>query len=172
MKYADEKYKSLLQKGIWNAPDANEEKILALQVEINKLKSGKKNKQGGKKSEFKTTKNGRKKKPRWFSKRPEDGELSAPREWNGIMWYYCHKDTGGKCDGRWRQHKPSQCKGKAHQFVDNKNQKEERKISSKRKSDDEKSDAKKKRALKLKESVRAASAIVNDSDEMSSSDEN
>ena len=39
MKHADEKYKTLLQKGLWNAPDANEEKILALQVEINKLKS-------------------------------------------------------------------------------------------------------------------------------------
>ena len=35
MKYTDEKYKSLLQKGTWNAPDANKEKILALQVEIN-----------------------------------------------------------------------------------------------------------------------------------------
>ena len=39
MKHADEKYKTLLQKGTWNVPDANEEKILALQVEINKLKS-------------------------------------------------------------------------------------------------------------------------------------
>ena len=28
MKYADEKYKTLLQKGTWNAPDANEEKNL------------------------------------------------------------------------------------------------------------------------------------------------
>ena len=88
------------------------------------------------------------------------------------MWYYCHKDTGGKCDGRWRQHKPSQCRGKAHQFIDTRNQKDEKKNLSKRKFNDEKTDAKNKRALKLKESVRAVSAIVNNSDEMTSSDEN
>ena len=126
----------------------------------------------GKKSKTKTAKNGRKKKPRWFSKRPEDSELSTSREWNGITWYYCDKDTGGKCDGRWKQQKPYQCKGKAHQFVDTRNQKDEKKNSSKRKFDNEKTDAKKKRALKLKESIRAASAIVNDSDKMSLSDEN
>ena len=172
MKYADEKYKTLLQKGTWNALDTNEEKILVLQVEINNLKSGKKNKQGGGKSEAKNPKSSKKEKPRWFSKRPEQGELSTPREWNGMMWYYCDKDTGRKCDGRWRQHKPSQCKGKAHQFIDTRNQKDEKKNLSKRKFNDEKTDAKNKRALKLKESVRAVSAIVNNSDEMTSSDEN
>jgi len=61
MKYADEKYKTLLQKGTWNAPDANEEKILALQVEINKLK----NKSSGKKKNAvkskSSTKNSRRK---------------------------------------------------------------------------------------------------------------
>jgi hypothetical protein len=38
MKKATDKYKSLVQKGSWNAPDANEQKILALQSEIKKLK--------------------------------------------------------------------------------------------------------------------------------------
>ena len=37
MKHAADKYKTLLQKGLWNAPDKNEENILALQSEIRKL---------------------------------------------------------------------------------------------------------------------------------------
>ena len=37
-KHAADKYKTLLQKRLWNAPDKHEEKILALQTEIRKLK--------------------------------------------------------------------------------------------------------------------------------------
>ncbi len=172
MQYADEKYKSLLQKRIWNAPDANEEKILALQVEINKLKNNKKkNKQSGNKNGDKNTKSGKKKKPNWFNQRPDENELSIPKEWNNATWYYCHKDTGGQCDGRWRQHKPSQCKGKAHQFFDSRKKTDEKKGTSKRKLSND-NDAKKKRALKLKESIRAASAVVKDSEGSTSSDKN
>ncbi len=85
MKYADEKYKMLLQKGSWNAPDANEEKIMALQIEINKLKkSGNKKKQKTKKA---STKGGTKaNKPSWIQQRPNDAELHKPKEWNGRKW--------------------------------------------------------------------------------------
>ena len=172
MKYADEKYKSLLQKGIWNAPDANEEKILALQVEINKLKNGKRSQQGKKKSEKQSTTKNSKNKPRWFSRRPGEDELKTPKEWNGVKWYYCHKDTGGKCDGKWRQHKPSQCKGKSYQFVDTRKGNDDKNTSSKRKFTGERANAQKKRSLMLKESIKAASAIVDESDGVSSSDEN
>ena len=81
MKYADEKYKTLLQKGSWNAPDANEEKILALQVEINKLKkSGNKKKQKTKKASTKTSTKAAK--PSWMQQRPNDADLHKPKEWN------------------------------------------------------------------------------------------
>ena len=40
----------------------------------------------------------KKEKPSWFSKYPKESELTKAREQNGIKWYYCHKDTGGKCE--------------------------------------------------------------------------
>ena len=127
MKYADEKYKTLLQKGTWNTPDANKEKILALQVEINKLKSksGKTKKTGKNKPSGKKLTNAVSKKPAWFQQRPVDSELKKSKEWNGIKWYYCHKDIGGQCDGKWRRHKPSSCKGKAYAFPVKQNQDKE-----------------------------------------------
>ena len=33
--------------------------------------------------------------------------------WNGNKWYWCSKETGGKCEGRWVRHAPSSCEGKA-----------------------------------------------------------
>ena len=79
MKYADEKYETLLQKGTCNAPNANEVKILALQIDINKLKKS------GNAKEQKTTQKGNKadaksKKPAWFQLRPNDSELRKPKE--------------------------------------------------------------------------------------------
>ena len=31
-------------------------------------------------------------------------------EFKGHTWYWCGKETGGKCE-KWRAHKPSECKG-------------------------------------------------------------
>ena len=33
--------------------------------------------------------------------------------WNGNKWYWCSKETGGKCEGRWVRHPPASCEGKA-----------------------------------------------------------
>ena len=104
MKHAADKYKTLLQKGLWNAPDKHEEKIIALQSEVRKLK-----KKGSPKG---TNSGGKAEKPSWFDKRPNSTDLRKSREWNGKTWWYCHPDTGGKCDGKHRLHKPSECKGK------------------------------------------------------------
>ena len=170
MKYADEKYKTLLQKGTWNAPDANEEKILALQIEINKLKSksGNKKKQKTKQAGGKGSK--KSKKPSWFQQRPDESELMKPKEWNGRKWHYCHPDTGGKCDGVWRQHTPSSCKGKAYTFPDKQGTKNGTE-KNKRKKIDTEEDSTKKRALKLQKGIKAAAAMIESSEESSSSDE-
>ena len=114
MKNSIDKYKTLLQKGKWKAPDANEAKTIALQAELEKLKKEKRvanNKKGD------GSKRTRDEKPQWFSKRPTKDKLHKPKEWKGKKWYYCHPDTGGKCDSVWRQHKPSECEGKEYRFV-------------------------------------------------------
>ena len=55
------------------------------------------------------------KRPEWLHKhkRPPQAELNKAKSWNGKTWYYCHPDTGGKCEGAWRLHHPSDCKGTA-----------------------------------------------------------
>ena len=62
---------------------------------------GKQNKQGKQKYE-------NKKRPAWMFKRPNDADLT--KEWNGAKWYYCSTETGGKCHGVYRKHRPKDCK--------------------------------------------------------------
>ena len=45
--------------------------------------------------------------------RPKEEDLFKPKDWNGKRWWYCHPDTGGKCDGEYRRHEPKDCQGKA-----------------------------------------------------------
>ena len=148
MKNAADKYKTLLQRGSWNAPDANEEKILALQTEIRKLKrkSSNKNDQVSKKEA--------KEKPKWFSERPKTADLHKSREWNGKTWWYCHPDTGGKCDGQYRLHKPSQCQGKGYRFAKTK----ESEPKTKKSKNETRSN--KQRTLRLNKALRAAEAVA------------
>ena len=57
--------------------------------------------------------NQNKERPSWLTNhekpKPEDSKRS--RQWNGKVWWWCDKSTGGKCDGKWRIHNPSECKG-------------------------------------------------------------
>lgn len=43
--------------------------------------------------------------------RPSDSELKKPKTYDGKPWYYCSHETGGKCDGIFRRHKPEDCRG-------------------------------------------------------------
>ena len=53
--------------------------------------------------------------PKWLSnnEKPQNGQLSRIRMWNGNKWYWCSKETGGKCEGHWVCHPPASCEGKA-----------------------------------------------------------
>ena len=54
-------------------------------------------------------------KPKWLQKNegPPIEFLFRPCTWNNRKWYWCGKETQGTCGGKWRCHKPSECKGKA-----------------------------------------------------------
>ena len=115
MLLADTKYKTLVEKGTWDAPSAEEEKIIALQAQVESLQK-KMNKAGNSKdTSSKTGKEkgkGTPKKPDWMYQEPPEDKLKEPRNWNGKPWYWCSKKTGGKCTpGAYRRHKPSECKG-------------------------------------------------------------
>lgn len=125
MQLADNKFRLLKEKGTWDTPSESEEKILALEARINELtksaKSSTKVKRKKKASDSEEEappkksmrKSKGKEKPKWMSQRPKEEDLKKPRTWNGQKWWFCHKDTGGKCNGMYRIHKPQECKGMA-----------------------------------------------------------
>ena len=123
MERAANKYKIMKTKKVWEALSAEQEKLIALQAQLTsinkkyeskkeKLERLKKRKNDKKSDGEKSQKKGKTKKPAWFFKRPKDADLHKPREWNGYTWHFCSPETGGKCDGVYRIHKPSECKSK------------------------------------------------------------
>ena len=119
MQLGNNRFKLLKEGGMWNAPSDEEEKILALQSEVKKLKVDKKSPLNKEKTVKKSTAKGKPKKaqlekPSWFSIKPKEDELRKPKFWNNRNWWYCSPKTGGKCNGKYRVHKPSECEGKAY----------------------------------------------------------
>ena len=104
---ADKKYKTLKIKGTWNSPSKEEEKILALKTEIEKLKRFRKETpsapQGNHRKQISTKKD----KPKWLVNNETPSNVKDSRQHNNHMWYYCCEKSGGKCNGKWRQHQPS-----------------------------------------------------------------
>ena len=119
MERAAQKYKNMSTRGIWEAASPEDEKLLALTTTIEALKAkmNKPKKPPRKKAgRSKHRKSGKgksediKEKPAWFRKKPGKQEMKQPKEWNGAWWHYCSPETGGKCPGKWRIHKPEDCK--------------------------------------------------------------
>ena len=73
---------------------------------------------------------------------------------------YCHPDTGGKCDGEYCRHKPSQCEGKAFKGKA-KDKKDKSKVN-------ESSEDESKRNLKV---AKALSTIIDEHEYATESDE-
>lgn len=120
MLLAANKYKYMKLKNEWEAPSLEEQKILALEAKYDAKfrqlgKSSRKTQTDNKKGDSKKPTHKKKEKPEWMinSSRPKDPELKKPKQWDKKDWWWCHPDTGGKCEGAWRIHKPSECKGAA-----------------------------------------------------------
>ena len=120
MMLADNKYKNLLVKGCWNAPSEHEEKIMALETQIQSLKKRKPSTQSEGTPRKKTEQGGGNPRqqgegipdPGWKKHhlKPKEGEPII-RQHKGKNWHYCSPQTGGKCSGRWTIHEPKDCKG-------------------------------------------------------------
>ena len=114
MELAQNKYKILVDKDEWEAPSKEEKNIVALETKFTRLE--KQVKQGRKPSPKNDPKKPPKQplvKPNWLKDNVKPRDPSKPREWNGRMYYWCHEETGGKCDGVWHTHKPKKCWGLA-----------------------------------------------------------
>ncbi len=114
MLLADNKFKTFCQAQTWNAMSLEEEKILALETQIQKLcKEKKKPKQqeGTKKGKDKDrTKKGKKKKkkegPKWMQVPPADADKDKPKTVKGKQYFWCAKHA------KWAGHIMSTCQGK------------------------------------------------------------
>lgn len=113
MKSADNKYKVLVLKKTWRAPSQLETEVIALKAELKRSKKGPGNDRSGTKTKKGGKQQGPKAKPNWLEKNhpPKQENLTQARQWSNLDWHWCHKDTGGKCDGRWVRHTPKQCMG-------------------------------------------------------------
>jgi hypothetical protein len=109
---AKNKYDTMVEKGTWNAPTA-EEKIVALEAKVNS---------GFKSLDKKISTKGSSKGEKSNNKKKKEAEGDHPKKWKapkagdkkevsykGHTWYWCGKDTGGKCE-KWRAHNPKECK--------------------------------------------------------------
>jgi hypothetical protein len=122
---AKNKYDAMVETGTWNAPTA-EEMIVALEAkltssmkslnkkvsfEMSKKKTGKKPGKNEKGGSAKSNKSGTKgDHPKtWPPPKPGDKKEA---EYKGYRWFWCGKDTGGKCEC-WRAHDPKECQGGA-----------------------------------------------------------
>ena len=111
---ATTKYKVLVSKDKWQKMTPDQEKIAALESKFEKLRSTKttKTEKGKSKSNPKDNKNDKNKRPGWLRNNIEPkGNDKKSKTHDGKVWHWCGKSTGGKCTGRWRLHKPSECKG-------------------------------------------------------------
>jgi hypothetical protein len=116
------RYKTLKVKGLWDAPSKDEEKLMAMQTKFNEMKEHLQRKT----REYNKAKGGTKyggkggstqdttrypQDPTWLSNNEKPDPVSKVMQHKGWPWYYCCEENGGKCGGRWRKHKPSECKG-------------------------------------------------------------
>lgn len=115
MQLAQNKFQVLKLKGTWNAPSAEEEKIIALEAKIQKLerqakkqvpKSDSKRNNNVKPSSKKKGKDLKsRKKPAWMLKPPTDAEKGKSKMVDKKEYHWCphHKS--------WVRHSPAECKG-------------------------------------------------------------
>jgi hypothetical protein len=126
---AKNKFNTMDEKGTWNAP-TTEEKIVALEANLNSTMKLLNKKVTFKNSKKKVAKTGstsqvqRKKESdhpkKW--KVPKQGDKKEV-EFKGHTWYWFGKDTGGKCE-KWRAHKPKECQGLATSAAGDKRKRE------------------------------------------------
>ena len=152
MDKAENKFKILVNENIWDTKMNEKDELMALRAEFDKLKkktrkTGKGGK-GGKKSTKKRVD---------ITRKPKD--IHKPVIIDGKEWYWCSKETGGKCNGVLCRHKPSECKGISKNAASSAST-----TSSKRSNSNNSNDSKKKLKIKAKETLINGEAEESDSD--------
>jgi hypothetical protein len=109
----------LVEKGEWDAPSEEEQQLMVIKAELEELRITKQApayKPKGK--PFKGKSNDTKMRtgvpdPEWLMKNIKPSPINKIALHRGAPWYWCSTESGGKCAGCWRKHKPDECKGTA-----------------------------------------------------------
>jgi hypothetical protein len=115
------RYRQLLLQKRWEARSEEEEKLLAMQAKLDDLsmygtKSKREGGEGGEQDQPTKRKAGRfgsKLDPGWLLKDTKPTPIDKVMTHKGKAWHFCCEANGGKCGGKWRVHKPSECRGTA-----------------------------------------------------------
>jgi hypothetical protein len=124
------RWEIMKNKDEWEAPSQEEQQLMVMRAEIEELKNKKSaqaqpttlmkkiaGKLRGKMQAAKKFKQYKGKTfqadPEWLAKNMKPNPLTKTMQHGNKAWHWCSPATGGKCDGNWRVHKPSQCKGVA-----------------------------------------------------------
>jgi len=122
MLLAENKFKTLTEKGEWQAPSAEEEKIVALRTELEALKRRKDGNQGQRNQNGNNARRGKRDRekgnrkdnnarrrnrqaPEWVNQLPKPGEPTQ-KEVDGKVWYVCEHHK------KWCLHRTEDCKKK------------------------------------------------------------
>jgi hypothetical protein len=109
MHLAEQKYKILKQRGTWNAPTPEEEKIIALEAELKAVKKDLKSKKSTKKGPGKQQQNGKQQNKAWKTVPPPAGDLEKPKTVNGNTYYWCNNCKIWTSNPK---HRTNTCEGK------------------------------------------------------------
>ena len=122
MDRAENRYRSLRKEGSWSIDEKGDDKLLALEVKLKKLEKA--NRALSKKKSGKTPTKRKATAKLDITRKP--GNINKPIVFKGKKFWWCSPETGGKCAGALRRHKPSECKGLS--FLKDKNNGEKKKL--------------------------------------------
>jgi hypothetical protein len=142
MQLARDRYAVLKQKGVWKAPSEDQQKIIALEAQLQKLTQ--KKSEPAKKTSMKPK--DKLEKQEWMTVPPKDGKIE--KNVNKKVYWWC------PIHGRWVRHKPEECQGKGVVKSDDIAKTDDKKTSEDKNDDDKK--------LKL---AKALASIQQDSDD-------
>jgi len=135
MSTAINKYKLLKEAGEWMEPTGDQKLMMALSAKIDGVLAKHMKEPSSAKTKrlvnFADTDKNNKKKNGKFNKGPNLLPAPQPDELHKVVTlgdrkdYWCATETGGKCGGKWRAHRPSKCKGKDFHKKPNNNAKQD-----------------------------------------------
>ena len=134
MNKADDKYRTQDDEESWKLRKDQKDQIIALEAKISKMQkqTRRRTEQGSKDKRGKNPRYAKRTSTKTVVRKYEKPDnVKKPVSIDGKLWYWCSKQTGGKCEGILRTHKPSDCQGS--DFLKIKNAKEAAKATKKKK---------------------------------------